>query len=160
MPTNKYLLFPAALGKGPIMSKPHWANGQRLDRGLRTPLDSWMFGANLCHWSHLFTYCYTSFCMFSHQYSWVRALWHKDLPPVWLPQIPSYNSSRSSFDASRCMHSKYGLEKECLYIFWFSNSQNRGAFLHTLSASDFSSGKISSLKNNTIGSIQLGPTLI
>ena len=33
-------------------------------------------------------------------------------------------------------------------------------FLRTLSAFNFSSGKISSLRNNTMESIQLGPTLI
>ena len=58
------------------------------------------------------------------------------------------------------MHSKYGLEKKRLYNFWSLDSQNQGVFLHTLLASDFSSSKISSLRNNTIGSIQLDPTLI
>ena len=33
---HKSLLFPAALGKGSTISKPYWANGQGLDRGLRT----------------------------------------------------------------------------------------------------------------------------
>ena len=98
--------------------------------------------------------------MFSHQYPCVRALWDKDLSPVWLPQIPSCNSFRSSFDTSGCMHSKYGIEKERLYNFWSSDNQNRRTFLRTLSASDFSLGKISSLRNYTIRSIQLGPTLI
>ena len=79
---------------------------------------------------------------------------------MWLPQIPSCNSSINSSDASGCMHNKYGLEKERLYNFWSSNSQNRGAFLHTLSAFNFSSGKISSLSNKTIEPIQLGLTLI
>ena len=36
---------------------------------------------------------------------------------VWLPQIPSCNSSRSSSTASRCMHNRYGLEKYLLYNF-------------------------------------------
>ena len=152
MPTSKYLLFPAAL-KGFTMSKPHWANGQGLDRGLRTPLGWWMFGVNFWHWSHFFTYFCASFCMLDHQYPWVRALWDKDLPPVWLPQIPSCNSSMSSFDASGCMHSKYGPEKKRLYNFSSSDSQNRRTILCTLSASDFSSGKISSLRNSTIRSI-------
>ena len=58
------------------------------------------------------------------------------------------------------MHSKYGPEKEHLYNFWSSDSQNREAFLRTLSASDFPSGKISSWRNSTIESIQLGPTII
>ena len=58
------------------------------------------------------------------------------------------------------MHNKYGLKKERLYNFWSSDSQNRGVFLHTLSASNFSSGKISSLRKSTIGSIQLSLTLI
>ena len=57
------------------------------------------------------------------------------------------------------MHSKYGPENKRLYNFWSSDSQNREAFLHTLSASDFSSGKISSFKNSTMGSIQLSSTL-
>ena len=86
-------------------------------------------------------------------------LWHKDLPPLWLPQIPSCNSSRSSSDASRWMRSRYGLEKERLYNLWSLDSQKRGPFLLTLSAFDLSSSKISSLKNSTMGSIQLGSTL-
>ena len=87
------------------------------------------------------------------------ALWDKYLPLVWLPQIPSCNSSKSSFDTSGCMQSRYGPKKERLYSFWSSDNQNRGAFLHILSASNFSSDKISSFKNSTMGSIQLGPTL-
>ena len=142
------------------MSKPHWANGQGLDKGLRTPPDWQMFGTNLWHWSYVFTYSCTSFCMISHQYLWVKALWDKDLPHLWLLQIPSCNFSRSSFDTSRCMHSKYSPEKEHLYNFWSLDSQNRGAFLCTFLDFDFSSGKISSLRNNIIGSIQLGSTLI
>ena len=73
--------------------------------------------------------------------------------PVWLPQIPSCNSSRSNSAASGCMHSRYGPEKECLYSFWSSDSQNWGAFLCTLSASNLFSGKTSSFRNNTIESI-------
>ena len=57
------------------------------------------------------------------------------------------------------MHSRYGLEKERLYSFWSSNSQNREVFLYTLSASTLSSGKMSSLRNRTIRSIQLSPNL-
>ena len=84
----------------------------------------------------------------------------KDLPPVWFPQIPSYSSSRSSFVASGWTQSRYGSEKEHLYNFWSSNSQKQGAFLLILSASDLSSGKMSSLRYSTIESIQLGPILI
>ena len=98
--------------------------------------------------------------MFGHQYPWIRALWDKDLPPVWLPQVPSCNFSKSSSTASGCIHSRYGPEKDLLYNFWSLNSQNRGAFLRTLSTSDFSSGRTSSLRNNTMESIQLGSTLI
>ena len=87
------------------------------------------------------------------------ALWDKDLSPLCLPQIPSCNSSKISSDASGWLHSGYGPEKEHLYSFWFSDSQKWGAFLRTLSASDLSSGKMSSFKNSTMGSIQLGPTL-
>ena len=87
------------------------------------------------------------------------ALWDKDLPFVWLSQIPSCNFSRSRSDASGWMQSRYGPEKEHLYNFWSSNSQKRDAFLRILLASNLSSGKMSSLRNNTIGSIQLGPTL-
>ena len=124
--------------------------GQRV-----TPPSWWMFGANLWHWSHFFTYSCASFCMFSHQYPWVRALWDNDLSPMWLSQIPSCNSSRSSLTASGCMYSRYGLEKDLLYNFWSSNSQNRGAFLRTLSAFAFalSLGRTSSLRNNTMESI-------
>ena len=87
------------------------------------------------------------------------ALWDKDLPPVWLPQIPLCNSFRSSSDTSWCMQSRYDLENERLYSFWSSDSQNQGVFLCILSAFDFSSSGISSFKNSTTGSIQLGPTL-
>ena len=87
------------------------------------------------------------------------ARWDKDLPPVWLLEIPSRSSLRIISDASRCMHSKYGPENERLYNFWSSNSQNQEAFLRTLSASDFSSDRISSFKNSTMGSIQLSSTL-
>ena len=51
-------------------------------------------------------------------------------------------------------------KKDLLYNFWFSDDQNRGAFLHILSALDLSLGKTSSLRNSTIESIQLGPALI
>ena len=78
------------------------------------------------------------------------ALWAMDLPPIWLPQIPSCNSSRSNSDASGWMQSRYGPEKKRLYSFWSSDSQNRGAFLRTFSVSDLSFGKMS---------IQLGPIL-
>ena len=57
------------------------------------------------------------------------------------------------------MQSRYDPENERLYSFWSFDSQKRGAFLRTLSASHFSSSKMSSLKNSTMGSIQLGPTL-
>ena len=87
------------------------------------------------------------------------ALWGKDLSSMWLPQIPSCNFSRSSSNALGCMHSRYGPKKERLHSFWSSDSQNQGAFLRILSASDFSSGKISSFKNSTTWSIQLDPTL-
>ena len=89
----------------------------------------------------------------------MTALWDKDLPPLWLPQIPSCNSSRSSFDALGWMQSRYGLEKECLYNFWSLDNQKRGVFLRILSASNLSNGKMSSLRNKTMGFIQLGPTL-
>ena len=87
------------------------------------------------------------------------ALWAMDLPPVWLPQIPSCNSSRSSSNALGRMHSRYGLKNERLYSFWSSDSQNRGAFLRIFSTSDWSSGKMSLLRNWIMGSIQLGPIL-
>ena len=118
-----------------------------------------MLGVNLWHWSHFFTYSCASLCILGHQYPCVKALWDRDLPLVWLPQILSCNSSRSGSTTSRWMHSRYSLEKERLYNFWPSDNQNRGAFLHTLSASPFSLGKMSSLRNRTIGSIQLGLTL-
>ena len=119
-----------------------------------------MLEANLWHWSHFFMYSNASLCILSHQYPCIRVIWDKDLPPVWLPQIPSCNSSWSSSIALGWMHSKYGPEKECLYNFWSSDSQNHGAFLCTLLSSLFSSGKMSSLRNRTIGSIQLGPPLV
>ena len=87
------------------------------------------------------------------------ALWAMDLPLVWLPQIPSCNSSRSNSDASGCMHSRYGPEKDRLYSFWSSDSQNQGAFLCTFLASDFSFGKMSLLRNWIMGSILLSPIL-
>ena len=86
--------------------------------------------------------------------------WDKDLPPVWLPQTPSCNSFRSDSDASGCTQSSYGLEKERLYSFLSLDIQNRGAFLRTFSASNFSSGNTSLSRNSNIGSIQLGSNLI
>ena len=160
MPMSRYFLFPIALGKGPTISSPHWTKGQGLERGLRTPLGWWMFGANLWHWSHFLTYSCAFFCMSGHQYPWVMARWDKDLPSVWLSQIPSWSSSRSDYDASGCTQSKYGLEKEHLYNFLSLDIQNRGAFLRTFSTSDFSSGNTSLSRNINIGSIQLGPNLI
>ena len=118
-----------------------------------------MFGANLWHWSHFLTYSWASFYIPGHQYPWVMALCNRDLPPVWLPQIPSWNSSSSNSNALGCIHSKYCPEYEHLYNLWSSDSQNWGTFLHIFSASDFSSGSVSSLRKLTIGSIQLGPTL-
>ena len=79
---------------------------------------------------------------------------------MWLPQIPSCNSSRSNSDVLRWMHNRYGPEKERLYSFWSSDSQNRGAFRRIFSASSLSDGKVSSFKNDIIGSIQLDPTRI
>ena len=160
MPTKSHLLFPATLGKSPTISKPYWLKGQGLDRRLRTPPSWWMLEANFWHWSHFFMYSNASLCILSHQYPYIRVIWDKDLPPVWLPQIPSCNSSWSSSIALGWMHSKYGPEKERLYNFWSSDSQNHGAFLCTLLSSLFSSGKMSSLRNRTIGSIQLGPPLV
>ena len=49
--------------------------------------------------------------------------------------------------------------KERLYNFWSLDSQKRGTFLHILSASNLSVSKMSSLRNSTMGSIRLGPTL-
>ena len=80
-------------------------------------------------------------------------------PPVWLPQIPSCSSSRSDSDISRCTQSRYGPENEHLYNLLSLDNQNRGAFLRIFSASSFSSGNISLSRNNSIGSIQLGPKL-
>ena len=88
------------------------------------------------------------------------AQWDKHLPPVWLLQIPSCSSSRSDFDASGCTQSRYGPEKEHVYNFLSSDSQNWGVFLCTFSASNFSSSNISFSRNSSIGFIQLGPTLI
>ena len=88
------------------------------------------------------------------------AQWDKDLPPVWLPQIPSCSSSRSDSDTSGCTQSRYGPEKKRLYNFLSSDSQNQEAFLRTFSASNFSSSNISLSKNSSIGSTQLGPNLI
>ena len=103
--TKSYLLFLATLGKGPTMSKSHWAKGQRLDRGLRIPPTWWMLGANLWYWSHFFTYSCTFLWILGHQYPWVRVRWDKNLPSVWLLQVPLCNSSRSGSTASGWMHS-------------------------------------------------------
>ena len=118
-----------------------------------------MFGANLWHWSHFLTYSCDSFYISGHQYPWVMARWDRDLPPVWLPQIPSCSSSRSDSDISRCTQSRYDPEKKRLYNFLSSNNQNWGAFLRIFSASVFSSGNISLSRNSSMGSIQLGPKL-
>ena len=98
--------------------------------------------------------------MLSHQYPWIMARWDKDLPHMWLSQTPSWSSSRSDSDASRCTQSKYGPEKERLYNFLSSDIQNQGTFLCTFSAFDFSLGNTSLSRNIDIGSIQFGPNLI
>ena len=98
--------------------------------------------------------------MLGHQYPWVMAWWDRDLPPVWLLQIPSCSSSRSDFDVSGCTQSRYGQENEFLYNLLSSVNQNQGAFLRIFSASVFSLGKISFSRNSSIGSIQLGLKLI
>ena len=159
MPTSKYFLFPAALGNGLTISKPYCAKGQGLERGFRNPPGWCVFEANLWHWSHFFVYSSASFCMFGHQQPWVMALWVRDLPPIWLPQIPSCNSTRSNSNASGCMHSRYGSKKNHLYNFWSSDRQNQGAFRSIFSASYLSYGKTFLLWNWMMGSIQLGPTL-
>ena len=74
--------------------------------------------------------------------------------------ISSCNSLRSSSDASGSMQSRYGPKKERLYNFWSSDIQKWSTFLRTLPTSNLSSGKMSSFKNNTMGSIQVGPILI
>ena len=88
------------------------------------------------------------------------AQWDRNLPTVWLPQIPSCSSFMSDFDVSGCTQSRYGAENERLYNFLSSNNQNRGTFLRIFSASIFSSGNISLSRNSSIGSIQLSPKLI
>ena len=98
--------------------------------------------------------------MSGHQYSWVMARWDKDLPLVWLLQTPSCSSFRSDSNASKCTQSKYCPEKERLYNFLSLDIQNRGAFLYTFSASDFSSSNMSLSRNSNIWSIQLSPNLI
>ena len=141
------------------MSKPYWAKGQGLERGLRTPLGWWMFAANLWHSSHFLTYSCASFCMPGHQYPWVMAWWDRDLPPVWLPQILSCSSFRSDSDVSGCTQSRYGPEKERLHNFLSLDNQNQGAFLCIFLAFAFSSGNISLSRNSSMGSIQLSPKL-
>ena len=154
IPKSQQYLLKALLSNCRTLSKIRvWGNPNWVTIFFQTNLDWWMFGANLWHWSHFFTYSYAFLCMLDHQYPWVRARWDKDLPLVWLPQIPSCSSSRSTSDASGCIHNKYNPKKERLYNFWSSNSQNREAFLQTFLASDFSSGKMPFLRNNTIGSI-------
>ena len=58
------------------------------------------------------------------------------------------------------MHSRYGPEKERLYSFLSSDSQNLGAFLRIFSASSLFDGKMSSFKNDIMRSLQLDPTPI
>ena len=118
-----------------------------------------MFGVNLWHWSHFLTYSYVSFCIFGHQYPWVMARCDRDLPPVWLPQMPSCSSSRSDSDISGCTQSRYGPEKDHLYNFLSLDNQNWGAFLRIFSASIFFLGKVSLSRNFNMGSIQLGARL-
>ena len=74
--------------------------------------------------------------------------------------IPSCSSSSSGSTTSGWMQSRYGPEKERLYNFCSSDNQKRGAFLRIFFASPLSLVKAPSFKNITMGSIQLGPTLI
>ena len=142
------------------MSGPHWAKGQGLERGLRTLPGWWIFGAYLWHWSHFLTYFYASFRIFGHQYPCVRARHDRDLPPVWLPQMPSCNSSRIDSTVSRGTQSRYGPEKDRLYNFLSSDNQYRGALLRIFSASTLSSGNMSLSRNFNMGSIQFGDKLV
>lgn len=57
------------------------------------------------------------FCILDHQYPWVRALCDNDIPPVWLPQTPSCNSSNKGSTVSGWTHNRYGPEWERLYNF-------------------------------------------
>ena len=124
---------------------------QGLLSGFSSPPDWWMLKAYFWHLSHFLTYSYEPFCMLGHQYPYVKALWESDMPPVWLPQIFSCNSSNNISTVSGWTHNKYGPEYERLYSFWTSESQNLGAFLRTFSALTQSSGKIPFFKNATNG---------
>ena len=108
-----------------------------------------MFGENLWHWSHSATnipkwgLCEIRICL---MYVFCKSLHVTPLRVALIPQgVCIANTAK---------------KKKHLYNFWSPGSQNRGAVLCTLSASDFPSGKISSLRNSTIKSIQLGPTRI
>ena len=96
--------------------------------------------------------------MFGHHYPWVRALWDKDLPLVWLPHSLHVTPlGVALMPQGVCITNT---AQKNLYNFWSSDSQNQGAILHTLLAFDFFSSKIFSLRNSTMESIQVGPTLI
>ena len=96
--------------------------------------------------------------MLGHQYPWLRVLYDKDLPLVWLPQILSCSFSNSGSTVSRWTQSKYGPKNERLYSFYSLENQYCGAFLWIFSTSFLSLGSVPYLNNKTSRSIQLKPT--
>ena len=97
------------------------------------------------------------------------------LPTTWCSSVISPSSFRSSLFILGHFSSSagpLGLLSEMgrgtqvlwphqhLYSLWSSDNQNRVALLRIFSTSYFTSGRISSLRNATMGSIQLGPTLV
>ena len=98
--------------------------------------------------------------MLGPKYPWVKALYDKDLPRIWLPQIPLWSSSSNTSITSGWTHCKYGPEYDCLYSFYYFESQYWSAFLWTFSALILFLGNVPSFRKDTTGSIQLGLTCI
>lgn len=88
----------------------------------------------------------------------MRALCDKDLPLVWLPEIPSWTSSNSGSTAFEWTQSKYGPKNNFLYNLYSLESQYCGAFLRIFSASNLSMDSAPSFKNEITWSIQLALT--
>ena len=103
---RRYWRLPVAFGSGPTISYLHFAKGHRLVKGLSIPPGWWIFGAYLWHLSHFLMNSWEEFCMLDYQYPWVSALCDKELPPMWLPQIPLWSFSSNVSTASGWTHSR------------------------------------------------------
>ena len=97
------------------MSIPHFMNGHGEMIGCRGSA-GWC-RMLLCLWqaSHFCAYVRVSFFIVGQKYPVLRILEHKDLPPVWLPQSPSWMSFKTSLASLSSRHLRYGPAMDFIY---------------------------------------------